>query len=1104
MFLFVQSSFAATIYYVKKSASPGGDGLTWASAFDDLQTALSASVSDDTIYVAEGTYYPTALIDDADLRSASFSMIKGVKIYGGFKGTINENTIRSWKENPTILSGDIGTTGVEGDNSYHVIYNPDGTNLDNTSVLDGFTITESNANAASPHNKGGGMFNENVSPLIANCNFKKNSAESAAGMYNINSSPALVNCTFENNTANEQGGGLYNSNSSPTLTNCSFIDNTANNGAGGGIRNSKSTPVLINCTFTGNTALSGGGIYNFDSSPVITNCIMWGDSAPVDPEISNTSDKSEPVITYSNIMGYGYPSDGTTDINNNISVDPGFVPGPFGGIHLKYNSFCRNKGNNKALPADIADINSNGDKTETLPYDYENEARIADDLVDMGSDEYIDSDSDNLSDYEEKVIYGTCHVMTPDCQNPSDTDGDNLNDGDEVNSHNTDPFITDSDNDGLEDGDEIHIYDTAPDNPDSDGDGYLDGVDKGVIPMADKLWVDDNWSSLSPGDYIDGHQVGYDAFFGIQQTMNMAQLNAVVHVAEGYYTENINWIKDLQLIGDGPATTFIDGSNTSSVITTSNLLPANNSLLKGFTLINGANSKGGGINSNESDFAVQDCIIRENDAIVTGGGIYSSSSTIIMSGCVMTKNTAGFSGGAISTENTDIDINSSTISGNIADESAGAFYAISSSIKVEGSILWNNLPEESLKDGMSDIIMEFSNSATLYEGYGNKSVDPLFADEKTGDLHLRVNSPCINAGNSSVSGENKLDIDGEKRVTGSVVDMGADEYLDIDLNGLPDYWEERFNIIDPLGDPDDDGLKNRQEYLLYTNPQTKDSDNDGTYDGDEDYDGDGIDNFDEFDQAMNPMVNEVPVVIISPLPEKFDESVTVTLDGSSSNDVDDGIVTWLWEEYIEDGNTPVEIFNPDQASASIITPQVDVEDKAFTFRLTVTDKSGQKSTGEVVVIVSMYNLPPVAEAGDSQDVNGGDDVELNGSASHDPDGVIGTFLWEQVSGPEIELSDPASSNPSFTAPFSNSDVELEFSLTVKDAEGQLPMTDTVKITVFSSSSGSSGPTKSENSSSECFINTMNHSSDSGVFFILLLIITFALTTRYVLPMRLLP
>lgn len=56
----------------------------------------------------------------------------------------------------------------------------------------------------------------------------------------------------------------------------------------------------------------------------------------------------------------------------------------------------------------------------------------------------------------------------------SDTDGDKLSDGDEVNQYNTDPFKVDSDQDELADGQEV-IIGTSPLNKDTDGDSYRDG-----------------------------------------------------------------------------------------------------------------------------------------------------------------------------------------------------------------------------------------------------------------------------------------------------------------------------------------------------------------------------------------------------------------------------------------------------------------------------------------------------------------------------------------------------------------------------------------------------------------------------------------------------
>jgi uncharacterized repeat protein (TIGR02543 family) len=48
------------IIFVKASASPGGDGTSWANAFNDLQNALAEATSGKEIWVAAGTMLPAA------------------------------------------------------------------------------------------------------------------------------------------------------------------------------------------------------------------------------------------------------------------------------------------------------------------------------------------------------------------------------------------------------------------------------------------------------------------------------------------------------------------------------------------------------------------------------------------------------------------------------------------------------------------------------------------------------------------------------------------------------------------------------------------------------------------------------------------------------------------------------------------------------------------------------------------------------------------------------------------------------------------------------------------------------------------------------------
>ncbi len=64
---------------------------------------------------------------------------------------------------------------------------------------------------------------------------------------------------------------------------------------------------------------------------------------------------------------------------------------------------------------------------------------------------------------------GCAGTQTPD------SDGDGLNDAEEIEIYGTDPFSADTDNDGLADGQEVISYGTDPKNPDTDGDGILDG-----------------------------------------------------------------------------------------------------------------------------------------------------------------------------------------------------------------------------------------------------------------------------------------------------------------------------------------------------------------------------------------------------------------------------------------------------------------------------------------------------------------------------------------------------------------------------------------------------------------------------------------------------
>ena len=257
-FLFALLLYVATanyiipaVIYVKHDAIGANNGTSWTDAYLSFQSALSASISGDQIWVAAGTYKPSSAYDLTNTsRYYHFRMKEGVSIYGGFAGTETQLTERNISNNVTILSGDIGNLNDYSDDCYHIFYHPDGLGLTNAGVLDGFTITLGYASSSGFHSHG-------------------------AGMYNKNNNPSIIRCKFSDNIAVTNGGGIYNDASSPNIINCSFIHNQSGN-FGGGIANYySSSPTITNCTFANNWAQTGGGIGAYQSNFTINNSILW-------------------------------------------------------------------------------------------------------------------------------------------------------------------------------------------------------------------------------------------------------------------------------------------------------------------------------------------------------------------------------------------------------------------------------------------------------------------------------------------------------------------------------------------------------------------------------------------------------------------------------------------------------------------------------------------------------------------------------------------------------------------------------------------------------------------------------------------------------------
>ncbi len=163
------------------------------------------------------------------------------------------------------------------------------------------------------------------------------------------------------------------------------------------------------------------------------------------------------------------------------------------------------------------------------------------------------------------------------------------------------------------------------------------------------------------------------------------------------------------------------------------------------------------------------------------------------------------------------------------------------------------------------------------------------------------------------------------------------------------------------------------------------------------------------------------------------EGDTITLDGSNSTDPDDGIASYLWEQT---GGPAVTLSDPSAAQTTFSAPVVGPGGAAMTFMLTVTDAFGSQATDSCIVNITNGNAPPTADAGPDQTVNEGDTVTLDGSNSTDPDDGIGSYLWKQLGGSQVTLSDPPAAAPTFPAPdVGMSGESLTFQLTVTDGGG---------------------------------------------------------------------
>jgi len=183
------------------------------------------------------------------------------------------------------------------------------------------------------------------------------------------------------------------------------------------------------------------------------------------------------------------------------------------------------------------------------------------------------------------------------------------------------------------------------------------------------------------------------------------------------------------------------------------------------------NSAPGGSGGGACDSTLNNCTLTGNSALGGwGGGAYFGT----LNNCTLTGNSAYYGGGAGGCT-----LNNCTLTGNSAYYGGGG--AIDCTlynciVYSNTSTAWANYYEEKYYQEEYNGILSYCCTTPMpTNGVGNITNAPLFVDYAGGNLRLQSNSPCINAGdNAYVVGS--TDLDGNPRIVGGTVDIGAYEY----------------------------------------------------------------------------------------------------------------------------------------------------------------------------------------------------------------------------------------------------------------------------------------------------------------------------------------
>jgi len=276
------------VFYVDAGAAPGGNGQSWASAFQTIQQGIDAAdLHNQTnvdgaapwngvnpyVWVKKGTYDENLLV------------WHGVQVYGGFDGTEPPPSV-----DPDVLSGRtplVDVSEVDGGalwSTVTIAHLPQDRYLTGatktlydslTSTIDGFLITNGKAEI------GGGVSVYKEWANVASNRINTNTAALGGGIYFFKSFGTV-------------GDGIGPPPGNVLTGDTSITGNTATGplsyaGYGGGVYTEQGGPMIFANIIENNTAYYGGGIASRKSNPSIVENLIGCQTAPNTAAIPSAS-----------------------------------------------------------------------------------------------------------------------------------------------------------------------------------------------------------------------------------------------------------------------------------------------------------------------------------------------------------------------------------------------------------------------------------------------------------------------------------------------------------------------------------------------------------------------------------------------------------------------------------------------------------------------------------------------------------------------------------------------------------------------------------------------------------------------------------------------